>query len=250
MLTVNEYYDAMKTRISRRAYLQQPMDAGTAGRVGTLVDEVNQRSGLSLRFVTDGTPALSAVASKGMFSGAPSYIALIGPDSPAGRTACGYYGEQLLLECVALGLGTCWVAGTYKKESVLTQCAPAQGEALFGVLAVGLCPAGQTAKERLLSLAIHKKQVPYTQMIAQTAAPLAPALEQALKELERAPSALNKHSPRFSYENGMLSAWVEQPDSQQSLDLGIAKFHIQMSLAAQGISLQWNDANQIVFVTQ
>ncbi len=52
--------------------------------------------------------------SYGLFSGVRHYLALVGNKTDMLTVEkLGYYGELLVLHATALGLGTCWVGGTY-----------------------------------------------------------------------------------------------------------------------------------------
>ena len=56
--------------------------------------------------------------SYGMFSGVRNFIALVGGEIDAvALEKLGYFGELLALRCTALGLGTCWVGGTFDRKA-------------------------------------------------------------------------------------------------------------------------------------
>lgn len=46
-------------------------------------------------------------------------MALIGKKGPELQEKCGYYGERIVLRTQQIGLNTCWVAMTYKKNSAV-----------------------------------------------------------------------------------------------------------------------------------
>ncbi len=58
----------------------------------------------------------SKMAHYGNFSGVNNYLALIGKKDKDLEEKCGYYGEKIVLYAQTLGLNTCWVALTYKKN--------------------------------------------------------------------------------------------------------------------------------------
>jgi hypothetical protein len=54
----------------------------------------------------------------GRVNGAPHYIAFIGDmDEPHVQEATGYTGEGIILEATTLGLGTCWLGGTFTRST-------------------------------------------------------------------------------------------------------------------------------------
>lgn len=54
-----------------------------------------------------------------MFASSPTnYAALVSEKDPISAEELGYYGEKLALLATHLGLGTCWVASTYDRDTV------------------------------------------------------------------------------------------------------------------------------------
>ena len=48
-----------------------------------------------------------------------NYLVFAGPENdPDLDEKCGYYGERIILTATTMGLGTCWVGGTYDRTSV------------------------------------------------------------------------------------------------------------------------------------
>lgn len=60
----------------------------------------------------------------------------------------------------------------------------------------------------------------------------------AMQMVEKAPSATNRRCVRFRYEEGKISASVDAPYSDKSLDFGIAQLHFQLGAAHQGCAGQ------------
>ena len=100
--------DAIAIRKSRRAYLSDPIPPSILERLMELMAEFNREQGLSFRFIEDGSAAFASLArSYGMFSGVKALMVLAGKkDDPNRREKCGYFGERLVLEATAYGLGT------------------------------------------------------------------------------------------------------------------------------------------------
>ncbi|MCC8022498.1 MAG: nitroreductase family protein [Clostridiales bacterium] len=247
MLTHQEYYQAALRRRSRRAYRNRVLDKAACGAITRAVEEVNAERGLSFQFITDGKKVLSSfVSSYGFFSGLPSYIAVVGPNTPKGLEDCGYYGERLDLECVHLGLGTCWVGGTYQQSQVKQAVAVGAGEKLFAVIAVGWAKERSGTREKLIYRMTHQSGKTYQQMIQDSDRPLPEVLIAGMELVEGAPSAVNRQPCVFRYRNGVLSACVQDPETDRSLDLGIAKFHFELGVRHAGQSGHWNENNEFV----
>ena len=140
-----DYVSAIHQRISRRSYLPAPIEEEKLAVLKEEIEKANQESGLTITFLEDGSEAFDGVKSYGMFSGVRSLIVLKGwEETEHLREKAGYYGERLVLAATALGLGTCWVGGTYDQRSCL--CHLAEGERLVCVASIGHTPEERSQK--------------------------------------------------------------------------------------------------------
>ena len=128
--------EAMQCRHSVRAYLSRPIEGEPLARLEEEIRQCNQDSGLRIQLITDDPVAFGGrMAHYGKFEGVHSYLALVGPKGPRLEETCGWYGERLALLAQQLGLNTCWVALTYKKNKGRITISP--GEKLACVIAIG-----------------------------------------------------------------------------------------------------------------
>lgn len=225
-----DYLAAIEARISRRSYLNEPIATGKVAYLKEKMLAYNSESGLSIAWVEDGSEAFTAMKSYGMFKNVRSVMVMKGPEKTADLfERIGYYGELLVLEATALGLGTCWVAGTFDKQSDLfSQDAD---DKLVAVIAVGNVESKQTLKEKLIHRTVRRK----TQALDAfyTAEGKIPQWFIAgMLAVQKAPSAVNSQRVKFHYtKEGILSSvpgsWASDP-----IDMGIAKLHF--SLGAGG----------------
>lgn len=213
--------EAIINRISRRSYQRTPMAAELVERICAGIEELNRASGLSFAFVEDAGEAFNAMRkSYGLFSGVRSVVVLKGPTSlPDLAEKIGYYGEQLMLDLTDLGLGTCWVGGTFDRKHF----AIPEGETMLCVMPVGHV-AGQSVKEKLIRGAVSRKRKPVSQrLIGYENAP--EWVLDAMEAVRLAPSAVNGQKPVFAWADGVVTASVEASHDMDLVDLGIAKFH-------------------------
>ena len=128
--------EAIEQRHSVRSYLLQPLDDETAEQLNEVIRECNEEGGLHIQLVRNDPAAFSSgLAKYGQFSNVTDYIALIGKKSSDLEEKAGYYGEKIVLAAQQLGLNTCWVALTFRKNpDAYTVSA---GEKLVMVIAVG-----------------------------------------------------------------------------------------------------------------
>ena len=107
--------EAIVARHSVRQYTNKPIKAEKIQQLQDLIDKCNHEGGLHIQLVTDEPNAFSGgLAKYGKFSGISNYIAMIckkGDD-----VKLGYYGEKIVLLAQILGLNTCWVGASYRKQ--------------------------------------------------------------------------------------------------------------------------------------
>ena len=107
--------EAIKVRHSVRQYTEQPIEAEKIQQLQELIDKCNHEGNLHIQLVTDEPNAFSnIIAHYSKFRGVRNYIAMVckkGDD-----VNLGYYGEKVVLLAQMLGLNTCWVGASYRKQ--------------------------------------------------------------------------------------------------------------------------------------
>ncbi len=233
-MTNEEYIKAIGMRRSRRSYRYRPLDNDTLSVISDLVDIVNKKANLDFRLIEDGSQFFT------IFTGKFSVIAVCAQDTEKARIQCGYYGEMIVLQCTYHGLGTCWVSGSYNENKVLTKLNLPKAERLYAVIAVGFVKPELSAKEKLIYNVTHKNNKPYQKMFDVCDEKLPLHYETAMKTVEKAPSAVNRRPVHFKYENGVVTAFVDGPYSDKSIDFGIAQLHFQLGAASEGFKGKWD----------
>ncbi len=217
---------AIEVRKSRRTYLPTPIEPRSIALLKSRIEEYNIRSGLTIRFLENGKSAFAGIRkSYGLFKGVRSLFVMKGPKSvPHLKEKIGYYGELLVLEATVLGLGTCWVGGTFDKNSIRT----ALEEEFVCVITVGNVPEQETKKERLIYKVIHRKTKTIQELLEITG-DCPTWLKRGMKAVQKAPSTRNTQKVRFLYEQGNLYAQVPETYPFDLVDLGIAKLHFELA---------------------
>ena len=231
--------DVVLTRTSQRSYLPDPISPRQQEELQKAIASCNQRSGLRLQLVCGRPePFASLRKSYGLLKGVHSYIVLAGPaGDPDLAEKCGYYGEELVLTAGAMGLGTCWIGGTYDKGSCL--CHLEEGEQLICVVAVGHTPEERGGREKLIALASKRKSKSSSELTRGMSG--APSwFMSGIASVQRAPSARNRQGYRFLWQkDGTVQAQVTEHNEFSMVDLGIAKYHFE--LGAHGGQWTWGD---------
>ena len=215
---------AIENRVSRRTFTTERLSADAIAEVRALADAANDASGLSIEFMEDGSAAFaSARTTYGMFKNVRSMLLMKGdPDMPHFREKIGYYGEGVMLDLVDMGLGTCWVGGTFDRDVFDV---PA-GEFVNDVILVGHI-GKPTVKDRVMMAGGHKKRKPLSDRITSDVE-LPDWVRAGMESVIPAPSAVNKQKPHFDFKDGVLTASVPDDYVADLTDLGIAKLHFEI----------------------
>lgn len=208
--------EAIKQRHSVRRYENKRIEGEVLDKLKKAIQDINDESGLNFQLVLDEPKAFSGLMAKyGKITGVSNYIALVGKKGKDLDRLCGYYGEKLVLEIQRLGLGTCWVALTYKK--VPSAFTVRKGERLTVVISVGY------AKAR----GIPHKSKPISQVSDVTdnsPSWYVDGVEAALL----APTAMNQQKFFFRLDGDKVTVSAGL-GFYAKMDLGIAQYHFEVA---------------------
>ena len=222
-----------------RAYLPDPISPEQVRQLNKSIAQYNSSAGLHIQLICERPePFASLAKSYGMLSGVRNYLVFAGPDSdPDLDEKCGYYGELIILTATAMGLGTCWVGGTYDPHSC--QCHLEPGERLVCVASIGHTPEERTGREKLIRRIAQRS----SKSVAELASGLSHApswFMSGMAAVQRAPSARNGQPYRFvKKRDNSVQVHLTDTTPFALVDLGIAKLHFE--LGAHGGTWTWGD---------
>ena len=206
-------WELMRARHSVRNYVNHPLEAEKITALQKAIDDVNREAGLHIQLFTEEPEAFNANAAHyGQFSGCRNYFAMVGPKD-ADETI-GYYGERLVLLAQELGLNTCWVALTFRKNAVTVDVGA--DEKLHVVIALGY---GETQGVQ------HKSKAASAVSNLSDSSPqwFRDGVEAALL----APTAINQQKFSFTQDGRLVRARTKLTFYGR-MDLGIAKYHFEL----------------------
>ena len=235
---------AIESRRSRRKFLTSPLDPSIMAKLQSLIAEYYAEEGMDMRLVLGNGAAFSGLRkSYGMFSGVQNYVGLIGDKNDLINTEkLGYYGELLVLHATALGLGTCWVGGSFHRASCPFDLR--ENESVICAIAIGNISPELGLKEKLIRGIVHRKTKTIEQMYTSSDA-VPEWFLCGMKAVQLAPSAVNRQPVMFCYaQDKTTTASVKDMTGDGfALDLGIAKLHFEIG-AGGG---RWNFGNGVSF---
>lgn len=227
----------IKKRHSTRSFRALPIAEDTVNRLKAEITLVNTReSGISFRLVTnDSNPFASFNKSYGFFRNASNYIvAVIDRSFNDVMERAGFFGEQLVLRATEMGLGTCFVGGTYKGDKVNVNLRAGQEIAFLIIVGYPDTLEKPRLLARLTAGISHMKNMDAENFyVERSGNPLRTALKKfkflkkGLEAVACAPSALNKRPCRIwignREEEEVVRIGIPEIKERQFIDLGIAK---------------------------
>ena len=167
----------------------------------------------------------------------------------------GYCFERAVLFLTDMGLGTCWIGGTFNKGGFSKKILAVAEEVVPAVSPFGYTAKKSTALEKLLRLfAVSDKRIPWSQIFfdGDFTKPLeekeAGNYKNVLEMVRIAPSASNKQPWRivFQKDKNTFHFFIQRSKSYptayknlQKIDLGIAMCHFELTCRELGIKGGW-----------
>jgi len=230
-------HEAIAARVSCRAYDERPVEAEKLEQLAVAVDRANAQSTSGVRFElasTQGQGAPVVKLSRAMFTGQVFHcIVCLGPNTVLAREQAGYFGEELVLLATQLGLGTCWVAGTYDRETLKANVQP--GEEVISIIPVGYATEKTPFKQRTIRNALRGKDKPYEKLVAGDVASTPAWFEAGVRASMLAPTAVNLQPVVYAWQDGAAIATMPGTTrSIQDIDLGICKLHFKLGSQQDG----------------
>lgn len=165
----------------------------------------------------------------GMIKGATDFFMLgIGDDEASSLTA-GFRFEQVVLKAWQLGLGTCWIAATFKGSTFEDENIWPDGEKLRVICPVGT-PAKQSLMEKVTRLSLgSKKRRPFAELFYDWdfEHSLSPKnrFDLALEMMRLAPSSTNSQPWRAVVADDTVHFYYKPQSKSSVLDCGIGICH-------------------------
>lgn len=172
----------------------------------------------------------------------------------------GYRMEQIVLYLTSLGLGTCWLGGTFTRSGFAQKIGAGRDEILPAVLSLGY-PSPENPQALRLA---HKAPVFRDRLAWETLffderinSPLSSKTSETfttpLEMVRLAPSASNKQPWRILHQGNRWHFYLQRTKGyrdlalgrftgiadMQRIDMGIAMCHFELAVHASGLSGQW-----------
>ncbi len=219
--------EAIAARHSVRQYIEKPIEAESIKRLNEEIALCNQEGKLHIQLVTNEPKAFAGgMAKYGKFSGVSNYLAMVGPKGA--DEAIGYYGERLVLLAQTLGINSCWVGLSFRKQP--DQYTIAGGEKLHCVIALGY-GANQGLQHPMRPMEKYIK----------SSMPLPDWFRNGMEAVMLAPTAVNQQKFEFELVDDHTVAARARFTliGYGKMDLGIVKYHFEVAAGKE--NFKWKE---------
>lgn len=238
--------EAIKRRRSVRTYTGEQLRGEHIHQIDQYIDQLKTPFGMKARIDLIGMGAdyePLKLGTYGWIRGACDYLVLMYEDAPFADTAAAYMFEELILFCTNLGLGTCWLGGTFSRSDVKKEVTLESNEKLRIVSPVGYASDKKRFLENYIVRADknHASRKAFGELFFEKTFdnPLtevsAGSLFTPLEMVRLAPSANNKQEWRVLCEDEVLHFYKKPYPMFDSIDMGIALCHFELTCKELGI---------------
>ena len=261
------FAEIVQARYSCRTYQERPIAASTRQKLSAIASSLPPGPfGTTPRFelvaaTAEDRDALKGLGTYGFIKGATGFFVGATDDPARGTEDYGYLMELLVLHATDLGLGTCWLGGSFTKSSFAAKIDARPGELVPAVTAVGYIAERPRVFDPLIRrYARSDKRRPWERLFFRDTFDHALSHADAgsyarpLEMVRLGPSASNKQPWRVirdgdawhfylartsGYGAGRLTKGFLTADMQR-LDMGIAMCHFELAARDLGLEGRWS----------
>jgi len=256
--------DIIEQRVSVRTYANKPVEEEKRNQLIEFLDSnlkgpFGNKVKFQLMNLTDAdSEEVKALGTYGVIRNAYLYIVGIAKKADKAMEDFGYCMEKNILKATELGLGTCWIGGTFSRSNLAQKIGLSTNELLPAIVPVGYPGDKKSfADKTLRMLAKSKNRKPWEEIFfnGDMNSPLskdsARQYKVPLECVRIAPSASNKQPWRIIRdENGKdLHFYLKRTKgynklfegiSLQNIDMGIAMCHFELAAKEVGFKGSWD----------
>lgn len=252
--------EAVRKRYSVRNYLEREIEPNKRKAIESFIDSLDNPLGNKVKFHyldNEDIKNKEKLGTYGVIKGANQYIGTTIELEPMALEALGYEMEAVILYLAHLGIGTCWLGGTFDREGFADAMKIKEGEVFPIITPYGYAAANKHEMEIEMRKMIQAdKRTEWSELFYKNdfKSPLtkedAGDLAFALEMVRLAPSASNKQPWRILLKDGVCHFYEYKepgysdrfPYDIQRVDMGIAAAHFDFSVKEKGIKGDFNTA--------
>lgn len=173
----------------------------------------------------------------GFIKNCSCFIVLAVEKGPYALENAGFIGESIILELTKMGLGSCWLGGSFRRGQFSEAIGLTENELLPAVIAVGVPADKRSLVDRaIIWSAKSRTRLPLDTLCQNYDEKLLTApMKELLLLMQAAPSASNKQPWRFICQNNRIHFYI-LPDAKYQRTLNVAKL-VDLQRVDMGIIL-------------
>lgn len=248
--------ETIRVRKSIRTYEGRPLSSEDKKKMVSFIEQSSNpfEQKLQIRLIqTNAAAKGEKLGTYGVIKGASEFIGVTVKNSATALEAVGYQVEQLILYATSLGLGTCWLGGTFQRGSFASAMNIKEDEILPIISPIGY-PAEKkrTSEKLMLMLGQSANRAEFSEHFfdGHFHMPLTKATAGdfflPLEMVRLAPSAMNKQPWRIIKNGNRIDFYLQEgimsktsPVKLSKVDIGIAACHFDLMRKEMGISGQF-----------
>jgi len=261
MDTSSTMSDIIRFRTSRRTYQTDPFTEELKQNIELKIKEVKAgplRTNIELTLISleETSNQKLKLGTYGFIKGARYFV--VGQISPSknGFLDYGFTLESLILELTRMGLGTCWLGGTFDRGDFAKTIRLKENQVIPAITPIGYATTDRGLHDRIIRIgAGSTKRLPREQLFFDKASGMALTPVEGhpatciLDSVRIAPSASNNQPWRIVSDGNLFRFYIaRKPFYQkvagkidlQMIDIGIAMAHFDLVAREYGRKPEWN----------
>jgi nitroreductase len=256
--------DIIENRRSVRTFKEEKLSQDVKFGLREFTDKLEGPFDAKVRFelmddqgITEKTGG--KIGTYGIIKGSPAYIASSVEKAQNSLEQLGYTFEKLMLYGESLGLGSCWLGGTFKRSVFEEAMDLKEDEMLPAVTPIGYpAPKKSVVESVMRTLAGSNNRKPWNELFFNQSFqnPLteseAGQYKTALEMVRLGPSASNKQPWRIVKDGLNFHFYLQSAKGYsnalgfniQKIDIGIAMCHFEMTARESGLEGTWEKVAQ------
>lgn len=257
----------IKQRSSIRTFNEQPLSVDIREKIKNYIKDIENPFSIDVSFrllETKSADNSRKLGTYGVIKGANSYIGASVADGEWALEAVGYSFEKIILYATSLGLGTCWLGGTFNRGEFASAMDVKQGELFPAITPIGY----PLDKKRFADTVVRKfaksdTRKDWNELFFKNdfSVPLsqkdASDYEIPLEMIRLAPSASNKQPWRIVQTSNGYHFYEDKAKGYserlgfdiQRIDIGIAACHFHLAAQEKGLSGKFEKLTKAIIQT-
>ena len=255
--------EAINRRVSVRSYADRSIEQSKKQELINLLESANEGPfGNKVRFTLIDLSEMEkneigSLGTYGFISGANLFIVSAIKDGAGAMVDLGYSFEKLILAATNLGLGTCWLGGTFKRANFAKRVNASEDEILAAISPIGYARDRRTVREiAVRRFANSDRRKPWKELFfeGEFNTPLSKdsvdGYAVPLECVRLGPSASNNQPWRVVYQKqqGAFHFYLKRTWGYdkfngridlQLVDMGIAMCHFELGARETGLNGTW-----------